>query len=91
MLHIIKSVAALKEAIALYAEDDEVLLIEDAVYVVNPKHSLFHLLQGLSTYALQSDIEARGIQRYTSPSVSIINYQGFVELTVKQANSLTWN
>ncbi len=91
MLHIIKSVAALNEAMALYAEHDEVLLIEGAVYAANPQHHAFALLKERRVYALQSDIEARGIKHCISPAVSITNYQGFVELTVKQANSLTWD
>lgn len=35
MLHIIKSVAALDDAMALYSEQDDVLLIEEAVYAAN--------------------------------------------------------
>ncbi len=41
MLHIIKSVAALDDAMALYSEQDDVLLIEDAVYAANPQHKAF--------------------------------------------------
>ena len=36
MLHIVKSVAALEDVVKVYADGDALLLIEDAVYAVNP-------------------------------------------------------
>ncbi|MFM2622046.1 sulfurtransferase complex subunit TusB [Vibrio owensii] len=93
MLHIIKSVAALDDAMALYSdsEQDDVLLIEDAVYAANPQHKAFSKVKGPSVFALQSDIEARGMSNRISPSIEVIGYAGFVELTAKQAKSLTWD
>lgn len=91
MLHIIKSVAALDDAMALYSEQDDVLLIEDAVYAANPQHNAFSKVKGPSVFALQSDIDARGMANRMSPSVRTISYEGFVELTVKQDKSLTWD
>ncbi|MGR5238819.1 sulfurtransferase complex subunit TusB [Vibrio alfacsensis] len=91
MLHIIKSVAALDDAMALYSEQDDVLLIEDAVYAANPQHQAFSKVKGPSVFALQGDIDARGMTNRISPSVSTIGYEGFVELTVKQDKSLTWD
>ncbi|MGI9950010.1 sulfurtransferase complex subunit TusB [Vibrio hyugaensis] len=91
MLHIIKSVAALDDAMALNSEQDDVLLIEEAVYAANPQHKAFTKVKGPAVFALQSDIEARGITNRISPSITVINYSGFVELTAKQAKSLTWD
>lgn len=91
MLHIIKSVAALDDAMALYSEQDDVLLIEDAVYAANPQHKAFSKVKGPSMFALQSDIEARGMSNRINPSIEVIGYAGFVELTAKQAKSLTWD
>ena len=91
MLHIIKSVAALDDAMALYSQQDDALLIEEAVYAANPQHKAFSKVKGPSVFALQSDIEARGMGNRISPSVTVIDYAGFVELTVKQAKSLTWD
>ncbi|MCW8335087.1 sulfurtransferase complex subunit TusB [Vibrio sp. SCSIO 43135] len=91
MLHIIKSISALDDMLALYAAEDDVLLVEDAVYVVNPQHQAFNRVKGLSLFALQSDLEARGIANRVSPSVSVVSYAGFVDLTAKQHNSLTWD
>ncbi len=46
MLHIIKSVQALNDAVNAFSKDDELLLIEDAVYAANPQHHAYPLLDG---------------------------------------------
>ncbi len=91
MLHIIKTVSAIEEAVALYNEHDEILLIEDAVYAANPQHQSFRQVKHTKVYALDSDIQARGMANRISPSVSIVSYSGFVELTATQEKSLTWD
>ncbi|WP_321283299.1 sulfurtransferase complex subunit TusB [uncultured Vibrio sp.] len=91
MLHIIKTVSALEDAVALFSEQDDILLIEDAVYAANPQHQAFHHVKGTAVFALESDIQARGMGNRISPSVTVVTYTGFVELTVKQDKSLTWD
>lgn len=91
MLHIIKTVSALEEAVLLYSEQDDILLIEDAVYAANSQHQAFHYVKNISVFALESDIQARGIANRISPSVTVVKDSGFVELTVKQEKSLTWD
>ncbi|NVD07640.1 sulfurtransferase complex subunit TusB [Vibrio sp. JPW-9-11-11] len=91
MLHIIKSVAALSDAVRLCQTQDELLLVEEAVYAAIPQHSAFHQLKKLSVFALKNDLDARGIRHRISPSIKVVDYAGFVELTVKQAKSLTWD
>ena len=91
MLHIVKSIAALEEVKKVYTDDDVLLLIQDAVYVVNPLHKTFPILKSLNTFVLQSDLEARGIVNRVSPSVNIVDYDGFVTLTAECSTSLTWN
>ncbi|ERB62887.1 hypothetical protein N779_23720 [Vibrio coralliilyticus OCN008] len=61
MLHIVKSVAALEDVVKVYADGDALLLIEDAVYAVNPQHKTYPLIKGFNTFVLQSDLAARGI------------------------------
>ena len=90
MLHIIKTVSALEDAMPLCSAQDDILLIEDAVYAANSQHKASHL-KNRSVFVLESDIHARGIANRISPSLTIVNYSGFVELTVKQDKSLTWD
>ncbi|EJG0913220.1 sulfurtransferase complex subunit TusB [Vibrio parahaemolyticus] len=90
MLHIIKTVSALEDAFALYSEQDAVLLIEDAVYAANPQQAFSHVKHA-TVFALESDIQARGMANRISPSVTVVDYVGFVELTAKHDKSLTWD
>lgn len=91
MLHIIKSQQAITDAVLVVDEGDNVLLIEEAVYAANPQHHLYMQLKGFSLFALQADLAARGISGRVSPSIEVISYLGFVELTAENAQSITWN
>ncbi len=91
MLHIIKSVSALVDAVALCSEQDEILLIEDAVYAANPQHQAFSHVKHSRVFALESDSQARSMANRISPSITVVNHSGFVELTVKHDKSLTWD
>ncbi|HAS62069.1 MAG TPA: sulfurtransferase complex subunit TusB [Vibrio sp.] len=91
MLHIVKSLTALNELVALHKDGDQVLLIEDAVYACNAQHPIFPILKELKVCVLIADLQARGIQNRVSPSCRQITYADFVDLTVEQNNSLTWN
>ncbi|GLT16352.1 sulfurtransferase TusB [Vibrio zhanjiangensis] len=91
MLHIVKSPLALEEINKVYLESDAVILIQDAVYAANPQHNLYSALNSFNIFALQSDLEARGVINQVSSAVNIIDYDGFVTLTAKHRNSLTWD
>ncbi len=90
MLHVIKTDAALKRVHPFYSEQDSILLIEDAVYAANPLHYAFELLAGKTVFVLQADAKARGIHHRISPSTTITDYLGFVELTEQHHSTMTW-
>jgi len=91
MLYIVKTTSAIQDMAKLCQEGDQVLLIEDAIYAANSQHGLFSLLKSLQVYVLENDAIARGIYNRLSPSITAVDYAGFVELTEHHANSLTWN
>lgn len=90
MLHIVKSVHALEEAIVLISATDKVLLVEQAVFVANPQHKAFAMVKGLNVAVLDADVVARGMDNRISHSVVRVDYEGYVELTVEQPKSMTW-
>lgn len=90
MLHILKSQQAILDAALVVSEGDTLLLIEEAVYAANPQHQSFPQLKGLSVFALQADLEARGISGRVSPSIEVLDYLGFVDLTAQNDKSITW-
>ncbi len=70
------------------ADDDALLLIENAVIVLNRGHTAESMLVNHSAdkniYALQADLEARGIILSTQlESIQTIDYNGFVNLAVQ--------
>jgi len=90
MLHIVKTVQALEEVVQVIAESDQLLLVEQAVYAANSQHKAFSRVKGANTSVLVADAQARGIANRISPSVRRVDFDGFVELTVEQPNSVTW-
>lgn len=70
----------------LITDKDAVLLMQDGVATAILQSPFLDALQktGAQLYALDVDINARGLQNTLSPAVSVITYQGFVKLTEVQ-------
>ncbi|EKT57256.1 sulfurtransferase complex subunit TusB [Providencia burhodogranariea] len=68
----------------LIMPDSAVLLIQDGV--IAAVHQSTHLSQlqqvGAQVYALEADVNARGLQNMISKDVILASYQDFVQLTV---------
>ncbi|OAT29888.1 TusB family tRNA 5-methylaminomethyl-2-thiouridine synthase [Buttiauxella ferragutiae ATCC 51602] len=73
-------------------QGDELLLIQDAVIVALSGTKALDLLLAapISIYALQEDIEARGLTAQISTSIGKVSYTDFVRLTVKHEQQITW-
>lgn len=70
----------------LITDNDVVLLMQDGVIAATAQSPYLAALQktGAQLYALDVDINARGLQNTLSTAVSVITYQGFVKLTEVQ-------
>ena len=98
MLHIINrshlQTHSLKSCLRLARPGHALLLIEDAVYAVSAAGAesagLADALASLKVYALQPDIEARGLAGKVVAGVTTIDYAGFVDLVAERPNSQTW-
>ncbi|WMY96029.1 MAG: sulfurtransferase complex subunit TusB [Arsenophonus sp.] len=84
--------------ISLVMKEDEVLLMQDGVLM---GHKTFltnndndYLMQfknkGIHVFALQDDVEARGLLPYISSYVYQISFIDFVKLTVKHTQYFSW-
>jgi len=75
-------------------EGDELLLLANGVYgaLVDAEINipLERLLYSGKLYALKDDILARGIPASATPQVTLISYEGFVNLVVKHQNTYNW-
>ncbi|MBW5929335.1 sulfurtransferase complex subunit TusB [Klebsiella grimontii] len=76
----------------LIKEGDDLLLLSDGVVAaVSESYFLEILLSApITLYALQEDIEARGLTGQIADSVVRVSYTEFVRLTVKHAGQLAW-
>lgn len=77
------------------SSDDALLLVENAVTVLNAAHQAESLLadakKALALFALQADITARAIQ--LSPRLAdlhCINYDDFVQLAIQHHVTCYW-
>ena len=68
------------------SKDSKVLLIEDAVIAAKKGIETEKILEkfrddGTEVYAIQADLEARGIEDIVE-TIKVIDYEGFVDLVV---------
>lgn len=82
---------ALQQCLILLNENDDLLLIEDAVIASQAKHSLFTQLSELAKQGhllvLSPDLVARGIKNSIGEQSS---YNDFVDLVAKHKSQMAW-
>ena len=82
----------LETCLAIAPEGEPILLYEDGVYGVMDSGRLStrikEALEQHPIYALEADLEARGIQRIVE-GIQVIDYDGFVGL-VEEHNVVPW-
>ena len=98
MLHIVNKshgqTRTLESCLRLAKPGHALLLIEDAVYAASrgaaASSHLAEALKTLKVYALQPDVEARGIAGRLIDGVTPIDYAGFVDLVAEHPNNHSW-
>jgi tRNA 2-thiouridine synthesizing protein B len=70
------------------------LLIEDGVYAAikgtKMQTKLEEAMKTVKVYALQPDLEARGLQGRTIDGIDVVDYAGFVDLAVEYPVVQSW-
>ncbi len=89
-LHIIQSIAGLRDAVAYIAKQDVLLLTQDSVYAAVPGHTDYALLHDKVSYVLDADAKARAIMSLLSREVVLATFGDFVCLTAEHDTSITW-
>lgn len=85
---------ALETCLQHAQKGDSILLIEDGVYctlkgtVASKK--VEQALKDMSIYALQPDLEARGIQGRVLDGIKLVDYAGFVDLVTEHNPVQSW-
>lgn len=98
MLHIINKspfhTTTLDSCLQTALPGSAILLIEDGVYAATrgsaAEERMSAACSRFKVYALQPDMDARGVTAKALDSVSLIDYGGFVDLAVQFPTSHTW-
>ncbi|MGF1724600.1 sulfurtransferase complex subunit TusB [Photobacterium nomapromontoriensis] len=96
MLHILTGspfqTQSFKHCSVVLEENDAVLLIQDAVIAVMAENSALDaiLKQRVKIYLLAADMQARGLAFDESGHFEVVDYKGFVSLTVKHETQMKW-
>ena len=86
---------SLDTCLRLARDGSAILLIEDAIYAVRKNASVAEKLQSAlekhKIYALEPDMKARGIDpEHAIDGISMVDYDGFVELATEYENLQSW-
>ncbi|MBD1557352.1 sulfurtransferase complex subunit TusB [Vibrio sp. S9_S30] len=92
MLHIVKSLTGIQEAIQYATSQDTILLVEDAVYAAITHHQGFESLLNsqLGIYVLMPDVVARGLSGCIDTAVAKASFNDWVTLTETHESNVTW-
>lgn len=96
MLHVVKKSPfashSLEQCLRYITSQDQLLLIEDAVIAAVDNQMWQTRLQqaGVLVYALREDVQARALLAKVSVNINLVDTAGFVELTEKNQNILSW-
>lgn len=84
----------LRSCLQLLGPDDGLLLSGDAVYALAAGSAPLHQLERLPThnalFALDEDLQARGLHARLPARVSALDYPGFVELCTRYDKVNAW-
>ncbi len=85
----------LASCLQVCGNEDGILLLEDGVFGVLASspcaEELFVLIEtGVKVYALKGDINARGLQEKIPTSIQLIDYNGFVQLSIEHKCVQSW-
>ncbi len=98
MLHIVNKshtqTNSLASCLRLAKPGDALLLTEDAVYAAThaggAASGMGAALAQLKVYALQPDVDARGMAGKLLERVTAVDYAGFVDLVAEHPTNQTW-
>lgn len=98
MLHIINKspfqTSTFESCLRLAQAGNAVLLIEDGIYAATKGSSaetrVREACASLKIYALQPDMDARGMTSALIEGVTLVDYSGFVDLVAEHNTSHSW-
>lgn len=98
MLHIVNKspfqTSSLDTCLRVAQPGHALLLIEDGIYAATVGSAMEAKVRTacatLKVYALQPDMDARGVTGKLIDGITLVDYSGFVDLTVEHTTSNSW-
>jgi tRNA 2-thiouridine synthesizing protein B len=98
MLHIVNKspfqTTTLESCLRMAQPGHALLLIEDGIYAATvgsaAESRVRQACASLKVYALQADMDARGVTAKLIDGVTLVDYAGFVDLTAEYSTSHSW-
>jgi len=98
MLHIVNKshaqTSSLQSCLRLAQPGAALLLIEDGIYAATAggaaSSGIGEAMKSLKVYALQPDVDARGMAGKLVDGVTAVDYGGFVDLVAEHSNNQSW-
>jgi tRNA 2-thiouridine synthesizing protein B len=98
MLHIVNKspfqTSTLGTCLRMAQPGHALLLIEDGIYAATvgsaAEASVRQACATLKVYALQPDMDARGVTGKLIDGITLVDYSGFVDLTLEYSTSNSW-
>lgn len=94
MLHIVNKSPAQTTSFAsclrLSQPGQALLLTEDGIYAATDAAAMADAMKTLKVYALQPDVDARGMAARVVDGVTPVDYAGFVDLVAEHSNNQSW-
>ena len=98
MLHIVNKshtqTRSLQSCLRMAKAGHALLLIEDGIYAATQggaaSAGIAEAMKQLKVYALQPDVEARGMAGKLVDGITAVDYAGFVDLVTEHSNNQTW-
>ena len=83
---------SLQSCLRYISQDDEILLLQDAVVAGLKENIWCEAIKnsGVKIYLLKEDLLARGIIDKVDDRFEVVDYKGFVSLSVKQETQMNW-
>jgi len=85
---------SLERCLNMAKDGSAVLLIEDGVYGATSGTAATSMVENamksVKVYALQEDVEARGVKERVMDGVELVDYAGFVKLAADNSQVQSW-
>jgi tRNA 2-thiouridine synthesizing protein B len=98
MLHIVNKSpfqsTSLQSCLRMAKPGSAVLLIEDGIFAATSGTNVEAMVRqaagAIKFYALQPDVDARGATAKVMDGITLVDYSGFVDLTLEYSTSHSW-